>query len=344
MAYKRELIVNNGQSVNSYKKLIKVSNVCQVLDKSKLPDTQTVNGVTFTVDKVNGTITANGTATAESNYKADIALTNAESHTAGGGTEIPSKLLFLGCPAGGSQTTYGLYNNRISENVIDTGDGGITNTTNAKYVGAYRFNLRITITQGYTANNLVFKPMCINLTEMYGAGHEPSTVAEFRQKFPNDYYEYSPSCWITSYQKNLVTGGSSKNLFNINNLNAYTPDNLPLTTAGVYNGVLITRAGNLQSQAFTSKILKQLCPSIQAGKNYTLSFKSDATNANGQSLRLRTTERYWNNNSSLTLTENDLNSEVSFYANYPEFTVAHTWDIQIEEGSTATSYVPYQYL
>ena len=69
-----------------YKTLKKVSDVCQLLDKSKLPNTQTVNGITYTVDKINGTITANGTATTESDYKTDIALNNAESYTNGGGT------------------------------------------------------------------------------------------------------------------------------------------------------------------------------------------------------------------------------------------------------------------
>lgn len=183
-----------------YKTLKKVSDYCQLLDKSKLPNTQTVNGITYTVDKVNGTITANGTATAESDYKADIALNNAESYTNGGGTKIPSRLLFLGCPIGGSQTTYGLYNNWVSSGVVDTGNGGITDTTSDKYYEYYRFNLRITIKQGYTANNLTFKPQLFDLTEMYGSGNEPATVEEFKSKFPNDLYDYSPRCFITSYK------------------------------------------------------------------------------------------------------------------------------------------------
>ena len=57
MAYKRELIINNG-SLTSYKKLLKVSDVCQLLDKSKYPATQTINGVTFT-NNGDGTITVN---------------------------------------------------------------------------------------------------------------------------------------------------------------------------------------------------------------------------------------------------------------------------------------------
>lgn len=45
-----------------YKTLKKVSDYCQLLDKSKYPATQTINGVTFT-NNGDGTITANGTAT-----------------------------------------------------------------------------------------------------------------------------------------------------------------------------------------------------------------------------------------------------------------------------------------
>ena len=57
MAYKRELIINNG-SLTSYKKILKVSDVCQLLDKSKYPGTQTIDGVTFT-NNGDGTITVN---------------------------------------------------------------------------------------------------------------------------------------------------------------------------------------------------------------------------------------------------------------------------------------------
>ena len=52
----------------AYKKLIKVSNVCQVLDKSKYNPSQTINGVTF-IKNDDGTFTANGTATANIDYR-----------------------------------------------------------------------------------------------------------------------------------------------------------------------------------------------------------------------------------------------------------------------------------
>lgn len=40
--------------------------------------------------------------------------------------------------------------------------------------------------------NITFKPMLVDLTQMFGAGNEPSTVEEFRAMFPADYYPYNP--------------------------------------------------------------------------------------------------------------------------------------------------------
>ena len=48
---------------------------------------------------------------------------------------------------------------------------------------------------------------------MYGKGHEPKTVEEFKQRFSNDYYPYSPKCWLTSYKSCLIA--KTKNLLDI---------------------------------------------------------------------------------------------------------------------------------
>ena len=55
--------------------------------------------------------------------------------------------------------------------------------------------VELRVRPGYTANNLIYKPQLFDLTEMYGAGNEPTTVEQFRQDFPNEMYEYSPVCW-----------------------------------------------------------------------------------------------------------------------------------------------------
>ena len=322
----------------SYKKIIKVNNnPVQLFIPS---NTKTVAGVTIT-NNGDGSLTINGTGTGSSPY---TNFTTISSNAMIYGT---SDKLFISMYvlSGTCSNFYCSFSNtgRSTLNIQNAEETTYYSSaiSSMPYFRADRLGF-------YVGNNVYsnfkIKINVINLTAMFGAGNEPLTVSEFRRKYPEAYYDYNLSQYLVSYRKNLITDGSTINLFNINNLTAYTPDNLPNTTSGVYDGIMITRAGNLQSQAFTGKTLKELCPNIEAGKTYVLSFKSDAINKGGQRLHLRTTERYWDNNRSLTLTENDLNSEVSFYANYPEFTVAYTWDIQIEEGSTATSYVPYQYL
>ena len=80
-----------------YKGRYKVSDVCQLLDKSKYPATQTVNRVTFT-NNSDGSITVNGTATADTSFMQTSTINNEGGH----------KLLFIGCPNGGSNNTYSI--------------------------------------------------------------------------------------------------------------------------------------------------------------------------------------------------------------------------------------------
>lgn len=112
---------------------------------------QTVNGVTFT-DNGDGTITANGTASARTVF------------TLRWGTTVPivslhvgSSYVLSGCPAGGSSDSYLVQANitneaGISNYVTDYGTG-LAFTAKYDLIAAY-----IVIAEGYTANNLVFKP------------------------------------------------------------------------------------------------------------------------------------------------------------------------------------------
>lgn len=166
-----------------YKGRYKVSHICQLLDKSKYPSTTIISGVTWT-NNGDGTIMANGTATANSTFNL---IYKANSFTI-----IRHKYLLIGCPEGGEASSkYFLrYDSDGGTVGFDIGNGVIFTKTNEK--AAY-VNMRVYA--GYTANNLIFKPQLFDLTEMYGAGNEPTTVAEFKEKFPDDLYPYSPYCW-----------------------------------------------------------------------------------------------------------------------------------------------------
>lgn len=180
-----------------YKTLKKVSNVCQLLDKSKYPATKTINGVTFT-NNGDGTITANGTATS----RAVLLISK----------EIPviyGKGLIIGEPQPDyAFINYTFYNNKkqwIADNASFGGNGVIfTGRDDAASTKLY-----IAIEAGNTANNLVFKPQLFDLTEMYGAGNEPTTVEQFRQDFPEELYDYKPYCFVKSY-KTLLKASDDK--------------------------------------------------------------------------------------------------------------------------------------
>ena len=123
---------------------------------------QTRNGVTFTVN-ADGTVTANGTATANAYITIKSIASNDEIFD---GTYILS-----GCPAGGVyQQNYALYSALGNYTKYDLGDGVIL--TPSGLTGNISFI--IMIYSGYTADNLVFKPMiCKNAYWEMSHEYEP---------------------------------------------------------------------------------------------------------------------------------------------------------------------------
>lgn len=327
MAYKRELIINNG-SLTSYKKLLKVSDVCQLLDKREYPETQTINGVTFT-NNGDGTITVNSLNITANAY---VQLTRYP--------YIDAKKGHKYCALSGTNRDGGYF----YVDILDENGAYLSAIVDDLYTvpnDNYTLRPSIVADKNKPFGDKTYKPQLFDLTEMYGAGNEPSTVAEFKAKFPNDLYDYSPRCWVKSYKTGLIA--KTKNLFNINALTPYTPETLPTYTAGVYNGNIIARAGVGSSVCQSGKTLKQLCPDLVAGERYVLSYETNATGG-VNNIYLLEEDRAWQNGYSIIITETSLNSIVCFYANYPDLTVATISNFQIEKGRTATDYVPYGYL
>lgn len=162
----------------------------QLLDKSKYLATVTRNGVTFTNNK-DGTITVNGTCELSAGYVSFPLYGYPRPEE---GEKVGHKYGVFGCPSGGSNSTYRMNTSiRNSDGSYfggfsDVGEGNISK--NAITEGQYIL-CEIAIYSGYTANNLVFKPQLFDLTQMFGAGNEPSTPEEFRAMFPEDYYSYN---------------------------------------------------------------------------------------------------------------------------------------------------------
>lgn len=167
---------------------LKVSNVCQLYDKT-YPVTQTKNGVTFT-NNGDGSVTVNGTAPTTGPVMI-YALSHIKVNP---GDKI---LMFSGYDISGLKSAF-VYISQLNANgkwIADLGHPSLngrisTCDNNTHYIdGVFR------VDSGNTATNAVIKLQIFNLTEMYGAGNEPTTVEQFRQDFPNEMYEYSPVCW-----------------------------------------------------------------------------------------------------------------------------------------------------
>ncbi len=155
---------------------LKVSNVCQLFNKAIYPATQTNKGVTFT-NNGDGTITVNGTATDSGNAFSLQIVTLHKDH-----------IYFLFANQNGSFAN-------IVFMVDDLGSAQNTEGNFWKSTVEGEKQAYFWVTSGITISNRVYKLQLFDLTEMYGAGHEPTTVEQFRQDFPNEMYDYSPVCW-----------------------------------------------------------------------------------------------------------------------------------------------------
>ena len=105
--------------------------------------TKTINGITFT-DNGDGTVTANGTATATAQFFPKESLD--------GPLLAPGTYTFSGCPNGGDWKTYNIRLTGFTAD-HDFGNGSTFTLTQATRVG-----MSLTIVTGATVENLVFKP------------------------------------------------------------------------------------------------------------------------------------------------------------------------------------------
>jgi len=112
--------------------------------------TRTTNGITFT-DNGDGTITANGTATADAIFHCLTHITGTTFYQSLAGKAV----ILSGCPAGGANNKYyfGIYDTSAHN---DVGEGL---TYQVLDTPPSSFYIQIVIRSGITVNNLIFKPM-----------------------------------------------------------------------------------------------------------------------------------------------------------------------------------------
>ncbi len=176
-----------------------------------------------------------------------------------------------------------------------------------------------------------------DLTTMFGAGNEPKTVEEFEAMFPASYYQYSTGEIVSAGTENIVKQG--KNLFDY--------------TDKTYHGANVNKVENgvIYTKGLTTTALN--IPTIAENK-YTLSFKVKSNAANQSGLRWSLQK---GKNTSYAHDSSLIKSEVGYAANIEyqavvtfvadtDFVslctiVGMIYDVQLENGDTATNYSPF---
>lgn len=346
--------------LQSNKRMIKVSDVCQLYAKNIWREYTDLYGVSIKNNN-DGSITLNGTATQTFYYTNILDYEIKPNHKyfyVDYYPQTPSWDTYVGGCEGKvnheSDVKFAIYNTN-NDGTIDPSSPNLpSNTLLNTFCMCYK---------GFTLNNVTIKPQLFDLTEMYGAGHEPATVAEFRQRFPNELYPYSPQCWLTSYKSAVVC--KTKNLFDVNNAVPYrfgndNPDsNLLWLKDGIYttrinnyslgSGLRIKNGWKLPAGVYTLSVKVVDCTDFGTGGYANIGFYYKIADGTWHVLM---GPRYsyapgTTLSSAINIPEH---IELRLYLNYHnrngQYLTGYVSykDIQVEQDSTATSYVPYQHL
>lgn len=104
-------------------------------------------------------------------------------------------------------------NTLVWNQLVDTGTTSVTTVNTQKYLTVIGGVKSIITGDGSAISVTGGVDTVFNLTQMFGAGMEPSTVAEFKEMFPLDYYEYNAGEFLHLKATGIKTVGF--NAFNI---------------------------------------------------------------------------------------------------------------------------------
>lgn len=131
---------------------------------------KTVYDVTIT-DNRDGSYTASTESTgATENASVNLSSSIIEEHV----------YLLKGCPAGGSSNTYCMAMAGMGRTQSEVGEGLIFTATTTSQIS---FPRMVVASGAVITTPVVFKPILIDLSLIYGLGNEPETVAEFEADF-----------------------------------------------------------------------------------------------------------------------------------------------------------------
>ena len=178
----------------------------------------TAKGVKFTFPG-DGIVALNGTCTEEGQAIAIVVSTNVKGH----------KYLLRANPLSGVYGVKQLLFSSQGYGDDQTGRGVIiTNgSSNAKWY------YTLYVYKDVTYDNVKIQPQFFDLTQMFGAGNEPTSVEEFEKMFPADYYPYCAGEIVSAGTESVVEQG--KNLWDevweVGSINYKTGLDIPDPTA-----------------------------------------------------------------------------------------------------------------
>lgn len=304
----------------------------QTIDSIKAANTNgTWNGnaytykdVVFTLltDSNNNIIGVNANGTASDNADFTIKASDENYLTVG------SEYTLSGCPANGSSDTYYQFLCFYSDDGSSSGGGGRDVGTGKQLTvtsGYSRYRVYIRITSGVTCNNLVFHPML-----------ELGSTA-------TSYVPYSNICPISGWTGATVKD-EGKNLFDMSQL--LQASNWTVNSNGIYSGTMVTLHQLANGNGFP------VLPEFKNETQYTLSVSC----YNGASSSYASFGFIYDDDTrtNITFSETSLTTKSlvsiagktikTIYASYGSSgnTVLYISQIQVELGSTPTSYEPYK--
>lgn len=185
-------------------KLMSVKNIggrSIVFNQIFQPRKEANNGATVTADS-DGTITINGTTTASYINFRDV---TPEQNKIG---KYMFKLLILNNPDN-INMKYSFLNRSQSTPVITSGSSAVIYNQTQSETSLGKSTGISGLTAGTVFNNVKIKIQIFDLTLMFGAGNEPTSVEEFEKIFPNDYYQYNAGEIISAGTEEIVEQGKN---------------------------------------------------------------------------------------------------------------------------------------
>lgn len=285
------------------------------LVKATLEST-TKNGITCT-NNGDGTYTLNGTA----NGGDDTTV----SFNVGHMIAKSGKYIVVGCPKGGSSEKYNL---RIGKDNIpwgtyvnsDLGNGCLINVTDNTPI-----TLNLMIKDGYTCNNVIFKPMIVDASLYPDTAYDDFEPYTGGIPSPNPDYPQEIKSVVNPTVK--VCG---KNLLEDGSLKSDNNGKIEYISAGK---IKVTSSISAWYAAITNTL--KLTPNT----NYVLSAKCDSSNGNITCNSVSITGAYIK---CAFLTDSDGLATIAIRCRYESAESRFVYsDLQLEKGSTATAYEPY---